>query len=230
MPPTTPNPRTQGSSPRLSRSAALGSLAWNEEGLVAAIVQDADTRRVLMLGWMDRQALGATLETGEVHFWSRSRGQLWKKGETSGNTLGLIAVSADCDGDALLVEARPNGPTCHTGSDTCWDDGPLGEGFARLEQLWSTVQSRAADRPPDSYTARLLDAGPDLVARKLIEEATEVALAAKDHAHGTADDRRVAEEVADVIYHLLVVTAERGIDPRLALDVLAERAQPPTPG
>lgn len=197
---------------------------FDDSGLVPAVVTDARTGRVLMLGYMDAAAWEATRRTGEVHFFSRSRGTLWRKGETSGNTLAVVDVRLDCDEDTVLVVARPAGPTCHTGTDTCFDDGPLGEGFASLESLWATIAGRADTRPAGSYTVRLLDAGPDLPARKVVEEATEVLMAAKDHAVGAADDRRLAEEMADLVYHLLVVCAERGVSPSLVLDVLAERA------
>lgn len=197
---------------------------FDDSGLVPAIVQDARTRRVLMLGYMDAAAWDATLSTGEVHFFSRSRRRLWRKGETSGNTLGVVDVRLDCDADTVLVLARPAGPTCHTGEDTCFADGPLDAGFASLESLWATITSRVVERPEGSYTARLVDAGPDLPARKVVEEATEVLIAAKDHATGAADDRRLAEEVADLAYHLLVVCAERGLSPSIVLDVLTERA------
>lgn len=201
----------------------IGSLSWDTDGLIPVVVQDAVGRRVLMLAYMNREALELTLETGRVHFWSRSREELWLKGETSGNYLSLVEVRRDCDSDTLLVRAVPHGPACHEGTDTCFDDGPLGEGLADLEELWSTIMARSVSRPPGSYTTKLLEEGPDLPARKLAEEALEVVMAAKDHAVGQADDRRLAEEAADLIYHLLVVLAERGVRPNLVLDVLRER-------
>lgn len=198
---------------------------FDEAGLVPAVVEDARTGRVLMLGYMNAEAWEATRRTGEVHFFSRSRRSLWRKGETSGNTLSVVDVRLDCDNDTVLILAHPAGPTCHTGADTCFGDGPLGVGFAGLETLWETITSRVADRPDGSYTSLLVDGGPDLPARKVVEEATEVLMAAKDHAVGVADDRRLAEEMADLVYHLLVVCAERGISPSLVLDVLDERAR-----
>lgn len=192
------------------------------EDLIPAIVQDADTRRVLMMAWMNAEARRLTEETGFVHFWSRSRQELWKKGETSGNTLTLVEIRSDCDHDTLLVLARPAGPACHTGADTCWEQ-TNDAGFARLERLWSIIDQRATERPEGSYTTKLIDEGPDLPARKVTEEAVEVLMAAKDHAAGEADDHRLAEEIADLIYHLLVVIRERGLDPAVVLDVLAER-------
>lgn len=193
--------------------------------LIPAIVQDADTRRVLMMAWMNEEARRLTEETGYVHFWSRSRRELWKKGETSGNLLRLVEIRSDCDGDTLLVLARPDGPACHTGADTCWDQ-PNDAGFARLEGLWALIDQRATDMPAGSYTTRLIDEGPDLPARKVTEEAVEVLMAVKDHAAGVADDRRLGEELADLLYHLLVVIRERNIDPRLVLDELRRREGP----
>jgi len=191
--------------------------------LLPAVVQDPESGRVLMVGWMNAESYARTFETGLVTFWSRSRGELWEKGATSGNRLELVSVHWDCDADAVLVLARPAGPICHTGSPTCFDAAPLGPGFGRLDDLWQVVADRAALRPTGSYTTALLEAGPDGPGRKVAEEALEVVLAAKDHAAGVADDGRVAEEVADLIYHTMVVLAERDIDPRLVLEVLAER-------
>lgn len=198
------------------------SLQWNQDGLVAAVVQDFETRRVLMLGWMNAEALERTRSSGRVTFWSRSRDELWEKGATSGNWLELVSIDEDCDGDALLVLTRPHGPSCHTGTTTCWGDQPSA-GFAGLDRLWEVIEDRRASTTPDSYTVRLLSEGPDLPGRKLVEEATEVLMATKDHAQGRADDRRVAEEAADLIYHLLVALAERAVDPGDVLGVLAER-------
>lgn len=195
---------------------------WDERGLVPAIVQDAETARVLMLGWMNADAVDATQETGRVTFWSRSRQELWEKGATSGNWLELVSMDLDCDEDALLVQAHPHGPACHTGTATCWGDSPTA-GFAALEHLWSVVSDRAARRPGGSYTTSLLAQGPEGAGRKVVEEATELLLAAKDHASGSAGDLRVAEEAADLLYHLMVVLAEREVSPGQVLDVLAER-------
>ena len=206
------------------RPADDANLRFGEDSLIPAIVQDARTRRVLMLGYMDAVALAATRSTGLLHFHSRSRDELWRKGETSGNTLAVESISADCDGDALLILAEPAGPTCHTGNASCWDTEPShrGPGFADLEALWATISSRADERPDGSYTTRLLD-DPDLAVRKVTEEATEVLMAARDHRRGEATDERLAEEMADLIYHLLVVAAERGVSPALILDELRSR-------
>jgi phosphoribosyl-AMP cyclohydrolase / phosphoribosyl-ATP pyrophosphohydrolase len=209
---------------------------FGADGLVPAIVQDAADGTVLMVGWMDAEALGATVATGEVHFHSRSRGRLWRKGETSGNVLRLVGLAADCDADALLVTAEPTGPTCHRGTRSCFDaEGPLArtaarQGFAWLETLWATIASRAADRPAGSYTAELLNGGVDAAARKVAEEATEVVMAAKDDAAAesaaadrTATRRALAAEVADLAYHALVLLAERGTPPSLVIDELRSR-------
>lgn len=211
-------------------TVAPAGVRWGADGLVPAVVQDAGDGRVLMLAWMDAEALEATVRTGEVHFHSRSRGTLWRKGETSGNVLELVSIAADCDGDALLVTARPAGPTCHRGTRSCFDEEgapaePIPQGFAWLETLWSTIASRAAERPPGSYTTSLLEGGVDAVARKVTEEATEVVLAAKDHQAGGGSPDRIAEETADLLFHALVLLAERGVEPRAAVDVLRSRAR-----
>jgi phosphoribosyl-ATP pyrophosphohydrolase/phosphoribosyl-AMP cyclohydrolase len=210
---------------------------FGADGLAPAIVQDVADGTVLMLGWMDAEALDATLTTGEVHFHSRSRNTLWRKGETSGNVLRLVGIAADCDADALLVTAEPTGPTCHRGTRSCFDGdvatgSPAGQGFAWLETLWTTIEARAADRPAGSYTAQLLNGGVDAAARKVAEEATEVVMAAKDDAsaESTATDRTatrqaLAGEVADLVYHALVVLAERDLPPALVLDELRARAR-----
>ena len=199
---------------------------YDADGLVPAIVQDAADGRVLMLAWMDEEALNATVESGEVHFHSRSRKQLWKKGETSGNVLRLVSIAEDCDQDALLVTVNPSGPTCHRRTRSCFD--PEGapadrstQGFAWLESLWSTIDERARTRPAGSYTAELLEGGVDRVGRKVTEEATEVLMAAKDDAAGSTPGRRsaLAAESADLLYHLLVLLAERNLAPS---DVVTE--------
>jgi phosphoribosyl-AMP cyclohydrolase / phosphoribosyl-ATP pyrophosphohydrolase len=175
--------------------------------LWAAIVQDAESGRVLMLAWMDEEALRATRETGEAHFFSRSRGRLWRKGETSGNTLAVEELRDDCDGDAILLRVRPNGPACHTGSVSCF-----------APWLWRTVSERAATRPQGSYVARLLDGGVAECARKLGEEGVEASLAAI----GESDERLVSE-LADLWFASYVVLAARGLDPALVEEELARR-------
>jgi len=209
----------------MTQRRSIDSVRFDEAGLVAGIVQDADTGKVLMLGWLNAESLELTRTTGRVTFWSRSRRELWRKGDTSGNTLDLVDLAVDCDGDAVLISARPTGPTCHTGTQSCFDadaDHPA-RSFAELDRLWRVISQRAADRPEGSYTTQLLAEGVEGPGRKVTEEATEVLLAAKDHAAGSADDERVAEEAADLIYHLLVLLAERRIDPTTVLGVLARR-------
>lgn len=200
-----------------------GDLKWSADGLIPGVVQDDRTGQVLMLAYLNRESYAATLESGFVHFWSRSRQELWMKGATSGATLEVVTLSADCDADTLLITARPAGPACHRHTTTCFDDFPPGEGFQWLEKLWGVIASRAEDRPAGSYTTRLLQGGVDLAGRKLMEEATEVLMAARDHARGEADNRRVAEEIADLLYHLLVLAADRDVRPSEVVAVLEER-------
>ncbi len=163
--------------------------------LKAAIVQDARDDRVLMLAWMDEEAERLTRETGEAWFWSRSRGRLWKKGETSGNTLAVQEIREDCDDDALLLRVIPNGPVCHTGSRSCF-----------APELWRTVVARVRERPEGSYVAALAEAGVARAAQKLGEEAVEAALAA------STGDGTLAAEAADVLFHLYVLLAIAGVD------------------
>jgi len=215
------------------------AVRYGDAGMVAAVCQDTIDDRVLMVAWQDAEAVEATLRTGEMHFHSRSRGRLWRKGETSGNVLSVVSASLDCDGDAILWSVTPAGPACHTGTRSCFDDdaqadvtalGPTApQGFGWLETLWSTIDERARTRPAGSYTTRLLDAGVDLPARKVAEEAVEVLMAAKDDAvaQGTADPARdqgpLAGEMGDLLYHLLVLCAERGLPPSEVLGVLRAR-------
>ena len=180
------------------------------DGLVPAIIQHADSGAVLMLGYMNRDALALTRASGQVTFWSRSRQRLWTKGETSGNTLSVRAIGADCDRDALLVLAVPAGPTCHTGTATCWGAAaprPAAAGLAFLAELDALIAARIAERPENSYTTRLLDQGVLRVAQKVGEEGLEVALAGA--AQGGDE---VVGEAADLLYHLLVLLRVRGQD------------------
>jgi len=175
--------------------------------LTPAIVQDVESGRVLMLAWMDAEALRLTRETGEAWFWSRSRGRLWRKGETSGNTLAVEGLSEDCDGDALLLRVRPSGPACHTGAASCF-----------APWLWRRIKEREIERPAGSYVVSLLD-DPRRAARKVGEEGVEVALA------GTAEsDERLVEEAADLIFHLYALLAARGLDPDTVEAELRRRA------
>ncbi|HKL50170.1 MAG TPA: bifunctional phosphoribosyl-AMP cyclohydrolase/phosphoribosyl-ATP diphosphatase HisIE [Wenzhouxiangellaceae bacterium] len=184
----------------------LENLAWDKvDGLMPAVVQDSGTGRVLMLGYMNREALEKTQATGHVTFFSRTRQRLWTKGETSGNTLELAGIQADCDGDTLLVLAVPHGPTCHLGTDTCWGDEvhPPAGFLAELERV---IESRVGADPESSYTARLLSEGVKRCAQKVGEEGVEVALAA-----ATGDRDELVNESADLLYHLLVVLAASGV-------------------
>jgi len=176
--------------------------------LRAAIVQDATTNRVLMLAWMDDEALRLTRESGEAHFFSRSRDRLWRKGETSGNTLTVEELRDDCDGDAILLRVRPNGPACHTGAVSCF-----------APWLWRRVAERASTRPEGSYVTRLIAEGPAAAARKVGEEGLEVALAGA----GESDERLVSE-IADLWFHSYVLLAARGLDAAAVEDELARRA------
>ena len=177
------------------------ALEWGS-GLLPAIVQDADTLRVLMLGYMDRDALAASFERGFVTFYSRRRQALWTKGETSGNRLALVSVTRDCDGDALLVLARPAGPTCHTGTASCFPTAP----GTYLRKLDTRICQRLQERPEGSYTTYLFNSGLDKILKKVGEEATETIVAAKND-----DSTRLVSETGDLIYHLLVLLVERGI-------------------
>jgi len=201
-------------------------LVFGPDGLIPAVVQDSVSRRVLMVGWLNRDSLDLTSTTGRVHFWSRSRQRIWMKGEQSGNVLDVVELRPDCDRDTLLILVTPTGPTCHTGAISCFDDPadppPPAQGFAWLEELWAVIAARAVDPPRGSYTASLLDGGVDAVARKVTEEATEVLMAAKDHAHG-GPDQPLAEESADLVYHLLVLLAERQVEPETVLAALRMR-------
>jgi phosphoribosyl-AMP cyclohydrolase / phosphoribosyl-ATP pyrophosphohydrolase len=224
------------------------AVAWSDAGLAAGVVQDVADGRVLMVAWLDAEALAATLQTGEVHFHSRSRGRLWRKGESSGNVLRLCSLALDCDGDALLIGVEPAGPTCHRGTRSCFDaDGAPAtpgavsaansQGFGWLESLWATIAERAVARPTGSYTVTLLDGGVDLAGRKVVEEATEVLLAAKNDeaAEAVGGDRAQTHELltgeaGDLLYHALVLLAERGLEPRGVIDVLRDRHGGPCQG
>ena len=203
-------------------------LAFGEGGLLPAIVQDRLTGQVRMVGYMNREALAATLRTGRVTFFSRSRGELWEKGATSGNTLRAVSLHADCDADAILVLADPTGPTCHTGSPSCFfrrvgDDGNATEtgrdAAAFLEELEREIEARKQSVAQKSYTRHLLDGGPARIGAKIREEAEELA-----QAIAAETDDRVASEAADVLYHVLVGLSSRGVSLREVVRVLAGRA------
>ena len=199
-------------------SDRMEMLAWDKQGgLLPAIVQDAVTQRMLMLGYMDRAALEATLASGRVTFYSRSRARLWVKGETSGNALELVSIAADCDNDSLLVQARPQGPTCHRGTVSCFADAP-GDFLAELDAL---IAKRHDDRPQGSYTTQLFDAGIRRIAQKVGEEGVETALAAV-----VQDDAALLGEAADLIYHLTVLLRARGLGLHDVTAVLRARHDP----
>src|SRR3984885_3253380 len=181
-------------------------IVYDENGLVPCIVQDWNTGEVLTLAYTSAQAIARTRETGELHLWSRSRGELWHKGATSGNTQAVRALRLDCDGDAVLALVEPAGPACHTGERTCFHRGELDPGapYETLAALERTIAERARDRPDGSYTVELLD-DPAHIGEKVMEEAEEVARAAREES-----DERVDEEAADVLYPLLVLVKSRG--------------------
>jgi phosphoribosyl-ATP pyrophosphohydrolase/phosphoribosyl-AMP cyclohydrolase len=195
------------------RSPDPAALKFDASGLIVAIAQDAATGTVLMVAYMDREALARTVQTGEAHFWSRSRKSLWKKGETSGNLLRVESIQADCDGDTLLLSVRPAGPACHTGNRSCFAEPAI-----LLDQLEATIAHRKSARPAGSYTAQLFDGGRPAILRKLGEEAIEVLVAA-DH----ESDDALVHEVADLWYHAMVLLEERGINPGAVLRELADR-------
>jgi phosphoribosyl-ATP pyrophosphohydrolase/phosphoribosyl-AMP cyclohydrolase len=181
-------------------------IAWDDRGLVPCVVQDWRTGEVLTLAYMNAEALARTRQTGEMHFWSRSRGELWHKGETSGNTQALKALRYDCDADALLALVEPAGPACHTGERTCFYRGELEPApFEALPALARVIGQRAAERPAGSYTVELLD-DPPRIGEKVREESDELARAAADES-----EERVAEEAADVLYHLAALLHARGV-------------------
>ena len=197
----------------------VAEIGWDERGLVPVVVQDAITNRVLMLAYMNADALARTVQSGETWFWSRSRRKLWHKGATSGNTQRIVELHYDCDGDALLVRVNPRGPACHTGQASCFyrhlpgspavlsapsadPDGFAGTGV--LDRLWSVIQDRKAHPKDDSYTCHLLSAGEPEMLKKLGEEAIEVIVAAQSEG-----DERMVSEMADLAYHALVLLAAR---------------------
>jgi len=182
----------------------LRSARFDVDGLIPAIVQDAATREVLTVAYMNEEALRKTLESGETHFWSRSRQELWHKGETSGNTQKVRNVRLDCDRDAVLVEVEPRGPACHTGSYSCFESTA---GFGGVvQQLYQLIEQRKQQRPEGSYTVRLFSEGIDKIVKKFGEEAVETVIAAKN-----SSPQRIVEETADLLYHLMVMLVEKGV-------------------
>ena len=188
-------------------------------GLVPAIIQDADTRQVLMLGFMNREAYDKTIETKKVTFWSRTRQTLWTKGETSGHYLHLVDLKVDCDNDTLLVKVHPDGPTCHTGTDTCWGEensGGQGSSLMFLSELQDFIERRHEEMPEGSYTTRLFKDGVNKMAQKVGEEALETVIEATN---GTND--KLVYEASDMLYHLLVLLTSKG----LRIEDIAEELQ-----
>ncbi len=193
----------------------IDALAWSkQDGLLPAIVQDANSRKVLMLGYMTRDALQVTLDSGDVTFYSRSKQRLWTKGESSGNTLRLVSIETDCDADTLLVQAEPKGPTCHLGRASCFPHAPGDE----LCELETVIARRYEERPPGSYTTKLFDAGIKRIAQKVGEEGLETALAAV-----VEDDAALLGESADLLYHIVVLLRMRGLSLSDVKRVLAAR-------
>ena len=185
----------------------IDDVKFDERGLVPAIVQDATTREVLTLAYMNRESLAKTIETKQTWFWSRSRGELWHKGETSGNTQQVVSLTLDCDRDAVVVLVDPAGPACHTGATSCFETGANATGIGSvLDQLYEVIQSRERERPAQSYTTYLFDEGLDKILKKLGEESAETIIAAKND-----DQERLVSETSDLMYHLLVLLVARGV-------------------
>jgi len=185
----------------------IKSLKFDERGLIPVIVQDARTREVLTLAYMNEESLARTIETGETWFWSRSRHELWHKGETSGNTQSVVNLINDCDNDALVVLVNPAGPACHTGARSCFDSKPGDEDLGLLlANLYKLIESRERERPDGSYTTYLFNSGLDKILKKVGEESAETIIAAKND-----DVSRLTSETADLVYHLLVLLVARGV-------------------
>ncbi len=202
---------------------ALSGIRYDEKGLVPVVTQDSKTGEVLMLAYANAEAVERTRETGDAHYYSRSRGELWRKGATSGNTQRVVELRLDCDGDALLYRVQPAGPACHTGERSCFFTALHGEtegdapdlGYT-LERLAGTIAARHEEMPEGSYTAKLFTRGAPYMAQKVGEEAVEVVVAA-------LEDERLAEETADLLYHLLVLLEDRGVATSEVARVLDER-------
>ena len=203
----------------------IDALAWDkQDGLLPAVIQDAVNLRVLMLGYMDRTALQLTLDSGHVTFFSRSKQRLWTKGESSGHYLDLVSIETDCDRDTLLVRARPHGPTCHLGRDSCFPSAS-GDELAFLGELDGLIAERERERPAGSYTTKLFEKGVRSIAQKVGEEGVETALAAV-----AQDDAALCGEAADLLFHLQVLLRARGLSLGDAVAVLRERHGKPHRG
>jgi phosphoribosyl-ATP pyrophosphohydrolase/phosphoribosyl-AMP cyclohydrolase len=199
----------------------LKKVRFDEHGLVPAIVQDAQTRQVLMLAYMNEESLARTIETGETWFWSRSRQELWHKGATSGNTQQVVSLATDCDHDAIVVLVEPAGPACHTGTQSCFEIEVTEYPGGLLHELYETIKSRRDERPEGSYTAYLFDKGLDKILKKFGEEAAETIIAAKND-----DPQQLVAETADLLYHLLVLLVAREVNLDDIRDELAQRRKP----
>ena len=198
------------------------TIKFDEHGLAPAIVQDAHTREVLMLAYMNEESLARTLETGQTWFWSRSRNELWHKGATSGNTQDVVTLTTDCDNDAIVVLVEPAGPACHTGARSCFElQGPEQSPGGLLHELYAIIESRKEERPAGSYTTYLFDKGLDKILKKFGEEAAETIIAAKNE-----DQQQLVAETADLLYHLLVLLVARDVNLDAVRDELAQRRKP----
>jgi phosphoribosyl-ATP pyrophosphohydrolase/phosphoribosyl-AMP cyclohydrolase len=188
----------------ITKNEIVKTAKFDSSGLIAAVVQDAATREVLTVAYMNEEALRLTLEKGETYFWSRSRRMLWHKGSTSGNIQKVRAISLDCDNDAVLVEVEPMGPACHTGDYSCFG---VQAGFGgTIQQLYALVEERRKTRPAGSYTTKLFEEGIDKIVKKLGEEAVETVIAAKNDS-----SERIVEETSDLLYHLIVTLVAKGV-------------------
>lgn len=200
----------------------LKDITFDQHGLVPAIVQDARTREVLTLAYMNHESLARTLETGQTWFWSRSRNELWHKGATSGNTQQVVSLTTDCDNDAIVVLVEPAGPACHTGARSCFDvESHEDRSGGLLHELYELIKSRQEERPEGSYTTYLFDKGLDKILKKVGEESAETIIAAKND-----DPKQLVAETADLLYHLLVMLVARDIKLDDVRDELAQRRKP----
>ncbi len=205
-------------------------IQFDDRGLLAAIVQDADSGRILMHAYMNKEALKRTLEGPDAWFYSRSRQELWHKGETSGNFLKVVEIEQDCDGDAIVVKVNPVGPACHTGSESCFDTGVLDAALLQadgsteklgpgvLQELLDVINQRVSEKPEGSYTVQLIEEGPGRVAQKVVEEAGETAIASVSQTH-----EDVANEMGDLLYHCMVLLASLEMPADQVWKVLADR-------
>ncbi|MDQ0215956.1 phosphoribosyl-ATP pyrophosphohydrolase/phosphoribosyl-AMP cyclohydrolase [Oikeobacillus pervagus] len=200
----------------------IEEIQWNNQGLIPAIVQDAKTKEVLTLAYMNKESYQKTVDTGETWFYSRSRQELWHKGETSGNTQKVVSMKIDCDQDAVVILVEPAGPACHTGTTSCFDKTVFGEDkvspYDILHKLESVIKSRDEERPEGTYTTYLFEEGVDKILKKVGEESAEVIIAAKNRSH-----EELKWESADLLYHLLVLLREQRLPLTDVLSVLAER-------